>query len=117
MRKLVLVMAALVLIGLGAATSARADSDDHIGKVACSTSTGDVIGADTTSIPGLLGSPCDFGDSCVACLAAMMADGCGFSDELPPLFIPLPALGDDEFGVVYHLRGKLCAATLGANGG
>lgn len=112
MRKITVVTAILALIVIGGVVSAQAS--DHyilkkdIVKVACSTTTGNVIGADTTVGVGLLTSPCSTsGDKCVACLDYLISNSCGFNSALPPVATPTAA-GN---AVVYHLFGT-CASGL-----
>lgn len=117
MRKLTwMIIAVLALAGLATVPAAWADNIDNVAKVACDTGFGDVLGADSTTTGGLLSWPCSFGDNCVTCLAALLDDGCKFTKELPPVVIEVPtAPYNREHAVVYHLRGRRCAASLGGD--
>lgn len=108
MRSIAVVVAALgMLLGLAASAGAAAD---NIAKVACSTTDGDVIGADATTTGGLLGGDCAPGTFCVVCLRALLDDGCKYTEKLKPVVIQVPPVND--WAVVYHFRGHKCARSF-----
>jgi len=83
---------ALVLMNAVIPQSAGA-GEDHLVKVACSAYDGDVIGADTTSLPGdvpLVCGPCSPGNQCVACLGALIENGCKFDEDMKALYLDSP---------------------------
>lgn len=110
MRTFTVMLVALAVIVAGVATSVEARI--NYTKVACNTSNGEVLGADTTTVPGpLLDWPCSFGDNCIDCLKALLEEDCKFTEELPPVFIQTPT-APTPFAVVYHLKGQRCGGSL-----